>query len=117
MSKLAPSRKPRRNLNAGDRAHMAKVAGLGCVVCRNLGHGHRVAEVHHLKINPLSGLHLGLGQRASHKHTIPLCPSHHKGPFGVGYHGGPHEFGRKFGTELELYRQVCELLGLDPDQK
>ena len=117
MSKLRPHRKGHHTPNAGDIAHMGRVAELGCIVCSNIGHGFRPAEVHHLKVNPLSGLHLGMGQRASHKHTIPLCTAHHRGDMGTGYHGGPHEFGRKFGTELELYRQVCELLGLDPDQK
>ncbi len=116
-----PKTRGRKNCNASDRAHMDRVAEIGCIVCYNLGRGYVPAEIHHLKVNPLSGLHLGLGQRASHKHTIPLCLDHHRGPFGTGYHGGPWEFANRYGTEIELYRQVCRMLmaaGYDaPDQE
>lgn len=112
---VKPSRKPRKNCNAGDRAHMARVAELGCIVCFNLGRGYIAAEIHHLKTNPLSGLHLGLGQRASHKHTIPLCPDHHRGGHGIGYHGGPWEFAKRYGSEVELWEQVCRMLAIESD--
>ena len=111
MSKLAPHHKKRHVVNERDKAHMARVRGLGCIVCFNETDELGVpAEIHHLRSHPLNGTHLGLGQRAPHTHTIPLCPAHHRGPFGVGYHGGPGEFQRLFGTEAELWAQVGLLL-------
>lgn len=53
----------------------------------------------------------GMSQRASHFHTIPLCPTHHRaGGFGVAYHAGPRQFEKLYGTETELWNQVRERL-------
>jgi hypothetical protein len=98
-----------------ERAHMGRVAELGCIVCRKDGRPGVSAQVHHMKVNPLTGLHLGLGQRSSHYHTIPLCPFHHgPGNGGGGYHDNPRTFTLQHGTEIELFRWVCQLLKL-PD--
>ena len=56
---------------------MGRVAELGCVLCRHLGHGHSPAEVHHIREGA------GMGQRSPHYLTIPLCPEHHRGNSGV----------------------------------
>ncbi len=93
-----------------ERAHMGLVADLGCIVCRNNGRGFVPAQVHHMKVNPLSGLHVGIGQRASHYHVLPLCPDHHLATSPVGYHHSTTSFVAANGTEIELYRQVCKLL-------
>lgn len=95
-----------------EKAHMGRVAALGCLVCE------RPAEIHHMKVNPLSGLHLGLGQRASHYHVLPLCPQHH-GPDkgGGGYHDNPRDFIEQHGTEIELYRKVCWRLKIQDGSK
>lgn len=76
--------------------HMDAVAELGCIIC------HRPAEVHHLP---------GHGMRASHFHTIPLCPDHHRnGNIGVAVHSGRKSFEANFGTEGELLAKTLKLL-------
>ena len=98
-------------MNAAERKHLDAVASLGCIVCLNEGMGFAPAEIHHLKRNPETGAKLGMGQRASHFHTIPLCPTHHRaGGFGVAYHAGPRQFEANFGTETELWSEVQRLL-------
>ena len=89
-----------------ERAHLSAVADLGCCICG------APAEIHHLRHNPETGLHLGMSQRASHWHVIPLCPAHHRagGP-GVAYHAGPREWEAIHGTEIELWRRVEARLG------
>lgn len=90
---------------AAERRHMADVAALGCVVCRNLGHGPTEAEVHHVR----SGAGL---MRAKHERTIPLCPPHHRtGGYGIAFHAGAKMWQDTYGTELELLEQTeLELL-------
>lgn len=94
-----------------EQGHLDAVASLGCIVCRNEGNGYVPALVHHLRRNPETGAHLGMSQRAEHAWTIPLCPAHHQyGGFGVAYHAGPREFEKNYGTEVELWNQVEEML-------
>ena len=98
-------------MTTAERKHLDAVASLGCIVCHREGLGFAPAEIHHLKRNPETGAHLGMGQRASHFHTIPLCPTHHRaGGFGVAYHAGPRQFEKHFGTEAELWAEVQRLL-------
>jgi hypothetical protein len=74
---------------------MAAVAALGCIVCGN----H--ATVHHIRKG------CGMGQRASHYDTIPLCPTHHQnGGFGVAIHAGQREFENNFGSEEKLLEET-----------
>ena len=76
--------------------HMGRVAGLGCILCRELGWGDTPAEVHHIREGQ------GAAMRASDFLTIPLCPEHHRGASGV--HGmGVKKFERTYKlTELDL---------------
>jgi hypothetical protein len=75
-----------------ERKHMSRVAELGCAVCARLGYGQTPAELHH----PRRGA--GMGQRASHKEVIPLCPEHHRGRTGV--HGlGTKGFAQFYGFD------------------
>lgn len=84
-----------------ERKYMDRVASLGCVVCRNIGEGETPAEIHHIKEG------CGMSQRASNFLVIPLCPTHHRtGGIGVAYHGGPREFERIYGSELDLLAQT-----------
>ncbi|VVD74692.1 Ref family recombination enhancement nuclease [Pandoraea commovens] len=94
-------RKSRKRAKKAEREHMGVVAGLYCVVCRNLGYDESPAEVHHVRFLA------GGGQRAEHADTIPLCPLHHRvGGYGVAFHAGPAEFQRRYGTEAELLEQT-----------
>lgn len=79
-----------------ERRHLRRVAESGCVLCRHLGLGHGLAEIHHLRHG------MGMGQRNNNKMVIGLCPEHHRG--NTGYHGlGRRAFERMYGvTELDL---------------
>jgi hypothetical protein len=93
-----------------ERAHMSKVAGLGCIVCRNLGYGESPAALHHIR----SGQ--GMSQRASHYQVLPLCGTHHQtGGYGVAIHCGQKEWESRYGTELELLEQVYAEIGFHPE--
>jgi len=76
----------------------------GCIVCRNEGRGWVAPEIHHLRGNQWSGM----GKRASHKHTIPLCPVHHRhgSQHDTGYHQSPAGFQEQYGTQAELLAQI-----------
>ena len=93
-------------MNKEERAHMSKVASLGCIVCRRIHGDHDPAQVelHH----PRSGV--GMGQRASHLDVLPLCVLHHRGNLGV--HGlGTKGFPKYWGfTEQELLADVNKML-------
>lgn len=87
--------------NKAEKQHMARVAALGCVVCRNLSLGLTPAELHHPREKA------GAGQRASHFDVIPLCALHHRtGGYGVALHAGQKEFERNYGVEADLLAQT-----------
>ena len=101
LKRTAMKKKARKPATKAERDHMGVVAGLCCVVCRNLGYGDSPAEVHHVRYLA------GGGQRSSNLDTIPLCPPHHRlGGYGVAFHAGPEEFERRYGTEAELLEQT-----------
>lgn len=85
--------------------HMARVAALGCLLCRRLGYLGTPAEVHHIRTGT------GAGRRASDTETIPLCPEHHRG--NTGLHGmGRKAFERVYRvTELELLAETRRMIG------
>lgn len=85
---------------------MARVAALGCIICRRLGMGPQSAEVHHIRTG------IGAGRKARDDQTIPLCPAHHRGAQGL--HGlGRKRFEREYGvTELALLGQTLRELGI-----
>lgn len=94
-------RRAKPKASKDEREHMGVVAGLCCIVCRNLGFGDSPAEVHHVRYLA------GGGQRSSNFDTIPLCPLHHRlGGYGVAYHAGPEEFERRYGSEAQLLEQT-----------
>jgi hypothetical protein len=83
------------------KQHMAKVAALGCILCRRLDLGESPACLHH----PKTG-----GKRASDWDVIPLCHFHHQGKDGI--HGLGRKRFEKFYevTEMELLEQVKGLV-------
>ncbi len=84
-----------------EKQWMSDASALGCVVCRNLGHGKSPAEIHHLRTGN------GIAQRSAHKRSIPLCHPHHRtGSYGVAFHAGQRVWQANFGTETELYEQT-----------
>jgi hypothetical protein len=90
-----------------EKAHLGRVAELGCIACRSDGYEGVAAEIHH----PRAGV--GMGQRAPHTDAIPLCPSHHRGiqhPKIPSIHLDKHRFIAAYGTEAELLETVGDLL-------
>jgi hypothetical protein len=94
----------KRAATAKERRHMARVAAVGCVLCRHLGLGNTPACVHHIRAGQ------GMSERASHFLTVALCPEHHQGDTGV------HKLGRDFERrykldELDLLAMTLEAMG------
>lgn len=93
-------------MTKAESIYLARVAALGCIVCRNLGYGETPAEVHHIRTGQ------GTSQRADHRKTLPLCCQHHRlGGHGVAIHAGCRTWQSKFGTEADLLAQVKHELG------
>ena len=92
--------KSKPQATAAERAHLAAVAEIGCILCQHLDFGPTPAEVHHVRARH------GWG-RSGHFATIPLCPAHHRGqPFGI-HDMGRAEFTARYGvSELELLEAV-----------
>ncbi len=91
-----------------EKAHLSRVAALGCVACYLQGTPGTPAEIHH----PRAGR--GKGQRASHMDGIPLCPMHHRGtahPAVPSIHLAKRAFIETFGTEEKLLQLVQQLTG------
>lgn len=57
-------------------------AGLGCYLCRALGHGPTPAQLHHVREGQ------GMAQRAPDWLVVPLCDRHHANSSPDGIHGG-----------------------------
>lgn len=93
-----------------DKAYMAKVAQLPCVICEKFGmQQNSRTEVHHCK----SG-RFGF-RRASDTDTIPLCHSHHNKLWAVegdedkvGYHDRQETFERLYGLDTDYIQQTKE---------
>lgn len=87
-------------MTKAERAHLSRLADMGCILCRRLGFPGTPAEIHHVRTGT------GAGRRASHFDTLPLCVEHHRGSTGL--HGmGRKAWERYFGvTEGELLQQV-----------
>jgi len=81
---------------------MQKVAELGCIACRKLGHFGTPAELHHIQ----SGM---LGKKTDNFSVIPLCPYHHR-TSNYSYHQNPMWFTKVFGTQTELLQETLEWL-------
>ena len=91
----------KKTATAAERRYMGKVADLGCVVCRNLGHGPTPAAIHHIRHGQ------GGSQRAPNYLVIPLCKQHHQdGGKGVAIHAGQKTWEAIYGTELDLLAQT-----------
>ena len=90
-----------------DRQYLARVASLGCAICRRMGYHDTPAEVHHERTGT------GAGRRASHRRTCPLCPEHHRG--NTGLHGmGRRAFERYHNvTEVELIEETERMIRVE----
>ena len=95
-----------------DLPHLARVRGLGCILCRKAGRGWVAAEAHHIKRKPDGSLY-GASQKAGDHEAIPLCPDLH-------HWNGVHrqsklshrEFERQYGNELDLLEETMRELSV-----
>lgn len=85
-----------------ERAHMDRVQALGCGLCRRLGLGPTPAQVHHIREGE------GMGMRAPHALTIPLCEPDHTGPHG--WHGDRARFKNASCDEMDILADTIQLL-------
>lgn len=92
-----------------ERERIERMKMLGCICCYMFGLWVH-PEVHHIVVG---------NKRLGHWYTIPLCPGHHRGAWGVLYAGqrialsdGSKRFTEAFGTERELWKKVQDKLGL-----
>jgi len=88
-----------------EKKHYEKLSQIGCIVCRNLGHGYSAPHIHHIRHG------VGLAMRSHWSLAIPLCPLHHQhGGHGVALHAGQKTFEKKYGTEAELLHQTLTII-------
>ena len=82
-----------------EKQHYAKVANLGCSLCRYLGYVESPPELHHIR---------RAGKRTNAP-VIPLCPEHHRGNTGI--HGmGRKAFEREYKVTEEQLLELTEKL-------
>ena len=88
-------------MNKEEKKHYAKIAQLGCSLCRHLGYGETPCEIHHIR---------RFGGKRENAEVIGLCPEHHRGNTGV--HGlGRKGFESRYGIdEQTLLLQTKQLL-------
>jgi len=95
-----------KSMTKQERKHLQAVVDLGCIACAKMGIHDSPCEIHHIKN------HTGMGRKASHFETIPLCPNHHRnGNFS--YHVNPKLFTESFGTQKELLEEVLDWLNVE----
>lgn len=93
-------------MKKSDKAHLDRVASLGCVLCLHLGHEGTPCAIHHIRHGQ------GMAQRANHQDAIGLCHHHHQGKEGI-HTLGTRAWEKRFGiTEPELLQRVREELGI-----
>lgn len=77
-----------------EKARMAAVAAMGCVVCRREHGVYSPAGIHHTA---------GKTKLGAHMQVLPLCSVHHQtGGYGVAFHAGKAEWERRHGSQAEL---------------
>jgi hypothetical protein len=88
-------------MKKAQKKEYARIAALGCALCRHLGLGETPSHLHHIR---------RLGMKRDNAPVIPLCPTHHVGNEGV--HGlGKKAFAERYGvTEEDLLEQTKDLL-------
>ena len=94
-----------RNPTANEKRHMDMVSQIGCIVCKNQGNYFVPTEIHHTE---------GKTKEEAHFKVLPLCYEHHRqgvmNGMWVSRHPWKKEFEKRYGTELELLKQVKEIL-------
>ena len=83
-----------------EKEHYAKIAKLGCSLCRYLDYGFTECEIHHIR---------RFGGKRANAPVIGLCPEHHRGNTGV--HGlGAKGFEKHYQIGQEELLELTEKL-------
>ena len=83
-----------------EKKHLALVSSLGCLICQ------RPAICHHIRNLGKGKGNVGIGKRANHFQTIPLCPDHHVGSFSI--HNTKRQFEDAYRTEAQLWHKTLK---------
>lgn len=89
-------KKKKRTRTTEEKAYLESVAQLNCMAC-----GSYPVEVHHL-----SGA--GMGLKASHFDTMPLCYECHRGTFSI--HNCKKSFEAEHGTQIEMIEKTKRII-------
>lgn len=84
-------------MNKAEKRHLDRIHEMQCCTCGAVG-----VEAHHIRTGQ------GMGQRAGHMLTIPLCKACHTGPSGV--HGDKAIMRAQKLTELDLLDETLARL-------
>lgn len=104
-----PCKPVRQVPTAAEKEYYDRVAQLGCMLSRRLGH-YVAPELHHPRFLG------GAGMKSPNWCVIPLSPYHHRlGPAGNCLHAGRRSFEARHGTEAELLAQTLRDTGLADD--
>ena len=94
-----------RTPTSDEKAHMSKVAALGCICCLNEMGVQSPAEIHHID---------GKTKPGAHYHVLPLCYLHHRAGVDCDEYTSRHpdkrRFERRYGTEIDLLHIVLGML-------
>lgn len=91
-------------MTRSEKQWLDRVAGLGCYLCRHLGHGPTPAQIHHLREGQ------GMAQRGSNWTVIPLCDRHHANSSPDGIHGGRKAWKLAHVDEMDALADTIERL-------
>ena len=87
-------------MKQSEKYHYARVARLGCILCRHLGYGESECEIHHIR---------RFGGKRANAPVIGLCVEHHRGNTGV--HGlGAKGFEKHYQIGQEDLLEMTEKL-------
>ncbi len=89
-------------MTKAEKAHLARLAEMPCLLCNELGLVTHGVEIHHLRTGA------GMSQRSSHWLTIPLCPACHRE--GNGIHGNRSLMKIAKVSELDLLAECIRRL-------
>lgn len=92
---------------SAEKRYMGRVAALGCYLCRHLGYGPTPAQVHHVRTGQ------GMGQRAEHYLTVPLCGVHHDNSSPDGIHGQRRAWKNAGVSEIDALADTIKLLNTE----
>lgn len=92
-------------MTKAERQENDSLVRLGCLACLNHFGVYSIPEIHHVR---------RLGRKRANAPKIPLCPQHHRGPYGIGIHSGRKEWEKRYGSEEEMAQQAQKFLSPSP---